>query len=120
MNIKLKWRVSPEPTGRYRSFDTRSWPHADYPNGDTAAMLTCSESYTADLAKGGLTMSGNPPVIYAYVADYSNYNSETPDPQKSPWNYRKLKQEFNNVRDAKDACVRVLIKNPNFVPKEHQ
>lgn len=37
--MKLKWRVDPAPTGRYRSFSRRGWPSADYANGECAACI---------------------------------------------------------------------------------
>lgn len=36
---KLTWRVGEKPTGRYKSFQKRSWPSAEYPDGKPAITL---------------------------------------------------------------------------------
>jgi hypothetical protein len=42
---KLKWRVQPAPTGRYRSFERRGWPEAQI-DGVIVAMLEAPENYS--------------------------------------------------------------------------
>jgi hypothetical protein len=37
--MKHTWKVSDNPTGRYRSFERRGWPTAEYENGDNAARI---------------------------------------------------------------------------------
>jgi hypothetical protein len=51
--MKLKWKVSSPPTGRYRSFEKRGWPTASFPNGDPAAAIYCKDDYEPSLAKTG-------------------------------------------------------------------
>lgn len=45
MSKKIIWRVSPAPTGRYRSFQQRSWPSASFESedGKAAAHLVAED-----------------------------------------------------------------------------
>jgi len=44
--MKLKWKVSEVPTGRYRSFHGRQWPSASYVGTDKPAVyLSCEDDY---------------------------------------------------------------------------
>lgn len=52
MSIRLKWRVGEVPTGRYRSFEHRAWPSAEWPDQQGAAYLTCEDDYTPERAAG--------------------------------------------------------------------
>lgn len=63
----IKWRVDPEPTGQYRSFDKRSFPSADYNDGSerTCAWMHCKTDYSGRVVK-----TGHHDLITVYVADY--------------------------------------------------
>ena len=37
---KVKWKVASAPTGRYRSFERRGWPGADYEGDIPAASIS--------------------------------------------------------------------------------
>lgn len=62
---KLKWRVSPEPQGRYRSFQTRAWPSAEYKNGAAAAYMANENSYEPAIHKNATDS-----VITLFVAQW--------------------------------------------------
>lgn len=53
--LKFKWVVDPKPTGRCTSFNSRrSWPHAEYPNGEFAARIHCEgQDYVPHIVKTG-------------------------------------------------------------------
>lgn len=55
--IKLTWRVAPEPTGRYRSFERRAWPSAEYKNGACAAYMSHEESYEPSVHRNATDLS---------------------------------------------------------------
>lgn len=41
--MKIKWTMGEKPTGRYRSFQHRAWPSAEYEDGKPAVMLYAVE-----------------------------------------------------------------------------
>jgi hypothetical protein len=51
---KVVWHVAPVPTGRYRSFERRGWPTANYgKHGLIAASISCDdEYYPSDVREG--------------------------------------------------------------------
>lgn len=101
--LKLKWKISPKPTGRYASFDKRSWPSADFENGKCAAQIICETDYSLQCAK-----SGNHGELIVMVADHS----------ATPWKWRKLKETFATIENAKLATLEMFEKHPEFKPAE--
>lgn len=99
--MRLKWRVDPEPTGRYRAFAKRGWPTAEDENGKHIASLYHEQSYTAALAKDAGENS-----IAVRIADWSKF----------PWQGRILKARFSNVKSAKEAAERFLNNHPEYHP----
>lgn len=51
MALKLKWKIDPKPTGRFRSFERRWWPSCEYENGEHAAHLYCESDYSMRVVK---------------------------------------------------------------------
>lgn len=49
---KITWKVAAEPTGRYRSFEKRGWPHAYWPDDVPCAFIQCNDNYTGPRARG--------------------------------------------------------------------
>lgn len=82
---KLKWRVGEKPTGRYKSFQKRSWPSAEYPDGKMAVMLYAAngEGYWPNLAETS--------TIEIRVADY----------QGNGFCWMILKRQVVGVKQAK-------------------
>lgn len=95
----LKWRVGSVPTGPYRSFERRSWPSADYKNGEAAVQLYCDDSYDIKLARSG----GHAPIKIA-IADRS----------QKPWRWRTLKKRATTLDEAKQLAVAALERYPHF------
>lgn len=108
--LKLKWKVSEEPTGRYRSFEKRSWPTAYYgsENGKPAAFIYCSESYTAQRAKSGECELKI--VILNHNQDYVKSKGLT------AWVRCTLKKTVKTVAEAKETVYAFLESRPHWWP----
>lgn len=102
---KIKWSVSPEPTGRYRSFDKRGWPTADWKNEQESACacIYCADDYSIRRAK-----SGNHAELEVRVANHS----------QKPWRWATLKNRFKTLDEAKAAVIKVLARYPEFIPED--
>ena len=106
---KIRWKVSPEPTGRYRSFDRRGWPFAEYADGRSAARIQSEDDYVPSLVR-----EGKHTPLEVYVADYSI----TPTEEKpAPWKWRRMKSEFATLKEAQEAVVKLLAAHPEILPK---
>jgi hypothetical protein len=103
--MKIKWKVSDIPTGRYRSFEKRAWPHAYYndKNESPMAMILCEDAYIPSEIK-----EGNHALLDLYVADHSI----------KPWKWRKTVRQFKTLKEAKAGLLRILKSNPELVPEE--
>lgn len=101
--FKLKWRVGLVPVGKYRSFERRAWPTADYPEERTAVALYCEESYTPALARAGQHSE-----ITIRVADHS----------VSPFVWRTLKRRAQTLDEAKQIAEKFIEQHPEYRPKE--
>ncbi len=109
--LKLKWKIAAPPTGKYRSFDKRSWPSANHENGRPAVMISCDDSYVPANVKTG---SHGP--LAVRIADWSMPT----DPEAARWQWRKLKGTFATLDEAKRAAQAVLAKHPEFWPGDEQ
>lgn len=92
---KIKWRVDPAPTGRYRSFEKRGWPGADYSTGAAAAQIysTTGQAYIPSLAR-----TGQHAPLELRVAEHGFWNGDS-SPETFRW--RRVKQRFSTVDEAK-------------------
>lgn len=106
MNIKLKWKVQPEPTGRWRSFENRGWPMATFPNGTMAARIDCGDDY-----KPANVREGKHGELTLYLADYSDRG-----PGASAWKWVRVIKTFKTVAEAKEAAVKLYEKFPKYLP----
>jgi hypothetical protein len=77
MTLKIKWKVADAPTGRYRSFQSRSWPSASV-NDKQVAYVVCKftgdqgalfADYKARLAKD-CSSGWGPAELIVKIADY--------------------------------------------------
>lgn len=99
--MKLKWKVGDKPTGRYRSFQKRSWPTATFgTEGEMAAMIQADESYSAKIAEST--------EVRLYVADH----------REKPWRWRKFKNSFPGVTKAKSVAEDFFRQRPEWMPDE--
>ena len=104
--MKLIWRVSPVPTGRYRSFEHRSWPSANYKNGRPAVSLSCAEDYCGRLARATDGLE-----IKIDVADWSIPGNS--------FKWRTMKQRAVSLAQAKQLATDFLTKfHPEFAEKK--
>jgi hypothetical protein len=101
LTLKVVWKVSESPTGRYRSFHKRGWPSAEYENGGCAAQIYCDEEYRPSEAK-----TGDHPALSLHIADHS----------QTPWKWRTVKQRYGTVQEAKEAFKEILKMNPHIQP----
>lgn len=106
-NLKLKWRVSPSPTGRYRSFENRAWPMA-YVNGtagDAVAYITCVDEYRPADVKAGKHAE-----LTVHIADRLADRLQG----SQGWQWRKLKKKFPTLDEAKQAAQDFFDKHPQY------
>lgn len=92
-----KWRVAPEPEGRYRAFDKRGWPRANYANGSPCAAIvsTIGEEYVPARVR-----EQDHALLKVMIADWGYFNGED---QPLTFRWRVWKRLFNTVREAKEA-----------------
>jgi len=110
--IKLKWKVEPPPTGRYKSFDKRGCPSADYPNGNCAINIYCDDPYIPSNVK-----EGKHSPLTVRIADYSKpSNPETGE----GFTWRNLVQRFTTLKIAKEIAQTAINKYVSMRPKEYQ
>lgn len=108
--ITLKWRVDPEPTGRYCSFQKRGFPSADYPGERPAADIRCKESYVPSLHKDATNLELELFVAQYYVGEAGN---ET-------FKWRRLKKRASSIKEAKEILAE-FVNGPqrnSVVPQE--
>ena len=103
MSIKLKWRVDPAPTGRYRSFQKRYWPSAEYTNQRPAFSIVCEDEYRPQNVKTG---EHKPLTVRVAV-----YNERSFD-------WRTLKTRADTLADAKALAQRAIDQHPEWLPIE--
>lgn len=108
--INLKWRVEPEPTGRYASFQTRAFPSAEYPGERPAAYIKCKESYVPSTHKNATDLE-----LELCVAQY--YMGET---GHETFRWRRLVKRASSIKEAKEILAE-FVNGPQrnyVVPKE--
>ena len=103
MGLKLKWRVQPQTTGRYKSFQRRGWPSADYHNGECAASLSCSDEYYPSEVK-----TGNHHPITIRIAFYN---------VERGFDWKTLTAKGTTLKEAKQIAEDFINKYPQIQPK---
>jgi len=108
-NLKkwIKWKVAEAPTGRFRSFQVRGWPDANYKDGNESicASIHCPKDYYPSDVK-----TGNHPELTLRIAVYSQ-----DDPNK--WVWRSAKKRFKTLDEAKQGLIEILSKYPEMLPR---
>lgn len=98
--MKLKWKVSEAPTGRYRSFEFRHWPTAE--RGDKMAVsLSCKNDYVPAAVK-----VGNHEPIRIYIAEYK---IGVPG-----FSWRQLREPAKTLKEAKARAQAFCDAHPDW------
>lgn len=105
LNLKIKWIVSTAPTGKYRSFECREWPSAEYEDGSPMAFITCEDEYYYPNVK-----IGDHKELILHVCDYS----------QEPWKRRTLTKRFKTLQDAKKGLIEFFTNHPEFIKNEYK
>src|SRR5271169_6817934 len=104
--IKLKWKVASEPTGRYRSFEHRGWPGAEFETGRPAVALYCDDAYYPRNVK-----TGNHAPIKVCIADYTG--------EGRYFKWRTLVSKPATLDAAKDLAQRFWNAHPEMLPSKN-
>jgi hypothetical protein len=103
----LNWKGSPAPTGKYCSFEKRSWPGADYSDGSPAAALYGDKPYSKVNGEGGS-------VIRVCVADWSVGKTEEGRRKSGAFVWRTLSQRASSLKEAKSMAESFLSRHPEY------
>lgn len=112
--MNIIWRVQSAPTGKYRSFERRGWPHAYYEDGAPAAMITCDrDEYVPSRVK-----TGEHAPLRVHIADHSVRRGKSPEEAaKYPgFIWRRLTGQCKTLDEAKALAEQALDKFTNFKP----
>lgn len=101
--IKIKWKVDPAPTGRYRSFEKRGWPRAEYDDGQLAASIICESDYIPRNVKEGKHAD-----LKIIIYDYSSGKRVM----------KSLKLTERTLQGVKDRVKIFLNNHKEYQPKE--
>lgn len=96
--IKYKWQVQPEPTGRYRSFETRGWPNAVTPDDGLIAFMVCTDEYKPSQVK---------------IGNHAPIKIKVRVKKDDTWQFSNLKGEWATVQQAKAAFALFIENYPN-------
>lgn len=109
--MKLKWRVQPAPTGRYRSFEFRGWPTATYAGSDelAAVAIDCEDDYVPADARAG----SHGPLTIRLAQWYSA--EERGD--RAAFQWRTVVAKASTLQEAKETAHRILNDRPDFWPE---
>lgn len=108
---KLYWKVSPQPTGRFRSFEKRGFPYAYYKNGEMAARIDANVSYDPSIHRTANDLQISVFVAEWYVREVDSYLT---------FRWRKAKSVVTSISAAKELVNTLLKSNPNFVHPDHR
>ena len=95
---KIKWKVSEEPCGRYRSFEKRRWPQAWHKDTERALFsIDCPDEYS----------NGKPP-HQPLVLRAAKRTDE------GRWRWVTLKRRFDSLRELKEFAAQLFEHNPEW------
>lgn len=112
--MKIYWKVGDKPTGRYRSFDKRSWPTAWWGKPDTndsrvAAFINSTDEYVPAWVR-----EGKHAPLTITVCHYNH-----PESGSSSKRFR-LKKQAATLDEAKQMVQAFYDSHPDWLPKEKQ
>src|SRR5574343_1066053 len=105
-NIKLKWKVDPIPAGRYRSFEKRGWPSAEYPDQSPAFFIKCEDEYIPHNIK-----TNNHKELTLMVAVYR---------EDKGFDWRAVKRKFTTLPEAKAFAQELITTRTEWIPKQYR
>lgn len=116
----LKWKVDSPPVGRYRSFDVRGWPSAQYTkSGKAAAHVTCQDERGNAIEYHPATARDHThPELQVFVADWSYSRSPELKAKFGAFKYRRLTARPKTLEEAKALAEAALRAHPLFQPEE--
>lgn len=99
----LYWKVAPEPTGPYRSFQTRAWPIAYFDKERTklAGFISCSVSYSKKVADS----QDHPPLTLICDVRINGVRVR-----------RFFRSQFDSLGKAKAALQKLFSDHPEYIP----
>ncbi|MDZ7905195.1 MAG: hypothetical protein U5N55_05035 [Cypionkella sp.] len=101
---KIKWEVSPAPTGPYRSFARRGWPIGLLPNGQRV-FIQCSDDYVPAKVKAG---------------DHAELVIRLDLFIDGEMTLRTLKSHAENLAEAKQIAANFFARNPQYIKDQSQ
>lgn len=110
--MKFIWVVSPQPTGRYRSFERRAWPEcwsAKHTDRDACLIADIKELdgnayYGSDAKRTDLRLKVK---VFLYVIDENGVRTRQT---------RISKDIFKSIAECKDFVKRYFTANPHHHP----
>ncbi len=113
--MKLTWKVAEKPSGRYRAFQQRGWPTADFKGTDfCAVMLRSEDDYVPRRVR-----EGDHKPITIYIAFYEDRPAESKAPGQI-FKWRPLKRDAATLEEAKARAEAFLLTIRESWPKELQ
>jgi hypothetical protein len=105
--MKLIWKVDPEPTGPFKSFQSRAWPSAEL-DGELVLQIFCpaKDDYTPAKARGDRAHKP----LRVKVTDRRQ--------PMSTWQWRTIKGEFATLAEAKEAGKKFLCEHPEILGEQ--
>lgn len=110
--MKLKWRVQPAPTGRYRAFESRGWPMASYAHDDyfAAASLDCDDDYEPRKVK-----TGDHKAITIRVAKWYTHEERG---TRAAFEWYRLNKKAETLKEAKELAAKFIETHQDWWPEE--
>lgn len=109
MKVKLKWKVDPPPTGRFRCFVKRGWPSATYPDGSSAAYICSTEAYHGSYAQKGVELAFPLTIRIAF------HHPEEEWDEKGAFTWRTMKVRAYSLEEAKTLAQTFIENSANVV-----
>lgn len=105
---KLKWRVSPKPTGRYKSFVNRAWPSATVGDDHMAVQL--------DGKKDGLHVSYRSAIAETteITIRVACYQKPANRPMHGKFRWFTMRQTATGLKAAKRLAQEIVDKHPEW------
>lgn len=104
--IKYRWKVAPEPTGKYRSFEHRSWPTAfEVSTGHWVCYIRCEDEYVPRRVAAG---DHRELTVLVSIACRGEERAK-----HGRFRWAKLKQRCATLTEAKELFAKFLATHPD-------